>query len=90
MGGGGGVALSGRLPSSLVERQAGLAQSNETLLASLDAGMPHLGTNTPTPDLSQLTSDFSALNFEVPKAPMLCKTRAPDTGSEAHQAAWRG
>lgn len=88
MGGGGGVALSGRLPSSLAERQAGLAQSNDP--ASLDAGMPHLSTNTPTPDLSQLTSDFSALKFEVPKAPMLCKTRAPDTGSEAHQAAWRG
>lgn len=82
MGAGEGLAESCGLLSSLAERQAGLTKSIETLLASLDARLPHFSSNTPTPDLSQLTSGFSALKFKVSKDPLLSQTRAPGTRVE--------
>ena len=82
MGAGEGLGESCGLLSTLAERQAGLTKSIEMLLASLDARLPHFSSNTPTPDLSQLTSGFSAFKFKVAKDPLLSQTRTPGTGVE--------
>lgn len=80
---GSGLALSGRLPSSPAERQAGLAQNIETLqLASTTDCHTEVPTYPPQ-TLTQLASAFSALECEVPKAPILCKTRTPGSGRES-------